>query len=272
MTSRRKVAQNARRKRGRKKIVLLIVEGQSDVDALAEPLANTLYSYNPNIDFYPMYLDDKASEISGSDERGDVTSKYGVDPTTIEHVIDKLYLQPFFKSEHFYPKDITRIVHVVDTDGAFIPSERVVAVPEGFVGHDYREDSIVTSDVAGIIERNERKAANLRYLTSLATIKTGYDKKKRAMSYGVYFFSANLDHFLHDDANLAGHKKVLLAREFADKCSRRPSLFFDMIQDDPCFTECSYAESWSRIQTGCNSLERHSNIGLLVNELSHLSE
>ena len=271
MTSRRKEAQNAKRKRGRKKIVLMIVEGPSDVEALAEPLANTIYALDPDIEFYPSYLGDKATKSSETEDRGDVTSKYGVNPTSVEHVIDKLYLRPFFQNTPFYPKDITKIVHVVDTDGAFVPNECIMPAAQGAIGHIYHDDSIVTSDVPGIIERNERKADNLRHLASIATIKTGYDKKKRAMPYGIYFFSSNLDHFLHGDANIDSHKKVLLAKEFADRCCKRPSLFFDTIQGDARFVGCDYAESWSLIQAGCSSLERHTNIGNLIDEFQRLA-
>ena len=272
MTSRRKEAQNAKRRRGRKKIILLLVEGPSDVEALAEPLANTIYAFDPDIEFYPCYLGDNATVSMVSNERGDVTSKYGVDPSTVEHVIDKLYLQPFFLNTPFYPKDITKIVHVVDTDGAFIPHECVTSAAEGAVGHVYRNDRIETQDVQGIIERNERKAANLRHLASIATIRTGYDRKKRPMPYGVYFFSSNLDHFLHGNANVDNHKKVLLAKEFANSCCKSPSLFFDMIQGDKPYAGCGYANSWSLIQSGCSSLERHTNIGAFIDELQCLTE
>lgn len=274
MPSKRKEAQNAKRKRGRKKIVLLIVEGQSDVEALAEPLANTLYEFDSEMEFYPLYLGDKLSQAQGTDERGDVTSKYGVTPTTIEHVIDKLYLQPFFhnrKNPSFYPKDIAMIAHVVDTDGTFIPDDCVIQAPDGFEGHEYREDCIVTSGVEDIIKRNEQKAENIRHLVGINTITTGFDKRKRAMPYGVYFFSSNLDHYLHGDANLDRYQKVSLAREFADKCCLRPSLFFDTVQGDEDFSQCSYAESWERIQTGCCSLQSHTNLGLLIESLQGLS-
>jgi len=270
--SKRKEALNTKRRRGRKKIVLLLVEGQSDVEALAEPLANTIYAFDPNIEFYPLYLGDKTSSSSGSSERGDVTSKNGVDPKTIEHVIDKLYLQPFFQCESLYPKDIARIVHIVDTDGAFIPHNRVLPADVGSVSHEYREDAIVTPNVFGIIERNERKAANLIHLATLSAIKTGYDRKKRAMPYSVFFFSSNLDHFLHGNANLDKYKKVLRAKEFADNCSRTPSLFFDTVQSDTAFIDCGYSESWSQIREGCNSLQRHTNIGVLINELQQYIE
>ena len=271
MPSKRTIQANSRRKRGRKKIIVLIVEGPSDLAALVEPLANTIYACDPEVVIYPRCIDERSASPDHRRDMGDITSKEGVNPDTIEHVIDKLYLHPFFDEEPYYPKDVTRIVHVVDTDGAFIPETRVIAGPKDAASNEYRNDCIMARNVEDILARNARKSANMRHLAAIRTIKTGYDKKKRSMPYSVYFFSSNLDHYLHGDANLDRNKKILLASEFARKCSWRPSLFYDTIQGDVEYYKCGYEESWDRIQVGCNSLERHTNIGLLIDEFHNLS-
>ncbi len=267
MPSKRKLAQQAKKRRPKKKIVLLLLEGRSDFEALVGPLANILYEKDPAIEVEYRYLGDRVSRDSGSDEHGDITSQYGVTPKYIKKLIDEHYLVPFFNMNSFYTKDIALVAHVIDTDGAFIPDERVLPAPEGGTRLEYRPDCILASDVDGIIDRNRRKADNLRYLASITSIRTEYDRQKREIPYRAFFISSNLDHFLHGDANMDDSKKVQRAKEFADKCAFQPSHFFDIIQGDKDFADCGYDESWLRIQEGCTSLEPHSNIGLLVDDL-----
>ena len=62
----------------------------------------------------------------------------------------------------FSAKDFLQIIHVVDMDGAFIGPDHV---QKGNVLHPvYTDEYIETSDVKGIIERNEQKAENLKRL------------------------------------------------------------------------------------------------------------
>ena len=46
--------------------------------------------------------------------------------------------------------------------------------------------------------RNHNKSANLLHLAGLSEIKVQY----KARPHSVHFFSSNLDHFLHGEANL----------------------------------------------------------------------
>ena len=266
MPSKRKQAINAKHTRGRKKIVLFLVEGRSDSRALSIPLANTCYGFDRDVDVYVRYSKETSRTTGDIIEGGDVTSKYGVNPDTIELVIDRLYLLSFFRDEHLYPKDITRIIQLVDMDGAFIPDSNVIA-SNSSNGTEYTDDLLLASDTDALLERNAQKRDNICHLVSMDTIKTGFDRRKRAIPYSVYFFSSNLDHFLHDDANLEQYQKIVRADDFSRKCCSQPSLFYDTILSDSEYVQCSYAESWKKIQVGCNSLKKHSNLGLLLTEM-----
>lgn len=265
MPSKRKEALASKRVRGRKKIILVILEGKSDNKALMEILANTCYTLDPNVEVYPRYLKPDPGRPDGG---GDVTSKYGVNPDTIERVIDKLVLRQFFVDQRLYPKDIFKVVQLVDTDGAFVDDSAIVEAAPNAHGLEYHDNAIIAPNVSKISERNAMKSENLRHLSGMSAIKTGFDKRKRAIPYRVYFFSSNLDHYLHGDANLPSNLKQLRAEEFRNDCAMRPSLFFETMQQDVDYVQCGYKESWSRIQIGCNSLQRHSNLGIFLDELA----
>ena len=62
----------------------------------------------------------------------------------------------------FKRSDIIRVIHLIDTDGAFIPNANVVA---GDVEHiQYEENQIVTKSVPRTIARNEQKQRVLHRL------------------------------------------------------------------------------------------------------------
>ena len=100
-------------KRPKRKVVLFLVEGQSEINAL-KPAISALYdSIDPEIEvFFPTIVED------GCDKRGDITSKYGIVPDVIEGCIYKLFLKTFFDAEKLYPKDVSEIIQIVDLDGA----------------------------------------------------------------------------------------------------------------------------------------------------------
>ena len=208
---------------------------------------------------------DKAS--GKKEEGGDITSRFGINPHTIKPAIDDAFLLPFFRTESLYTKDISRIIQIVDTDGVFIPDSHVVQSADASVRVKYGDEYIYTSNVERILKRNAQKRENILHLVSTKSFETEHDHRTRAIPYSVFFFSANLDHFLHDDANLAQGKKIVMANDFAQECCFRPSLFYDRFTQDTDYVQCGYDESWERIQKGCNSLGRHSNLGILLSEL-----
>ena len=86
------------------------------------------------------------------------------------------------------------------------------------------------------------------------------------MSYRLYFFSSNLDHYIHNNANMIGNQKVSSARVFSNSYYEDPvgySSFFgvgNMESDD-------WLTSWDTVRTGMNSILRGTNYGILINDL-----
>jgi len=251
-------------KRPKKKVILVLVEGKSDINALSYALPKFFADVNPEYEVYFPIISDV------NQEGGDITAKYGVNPRTIEMCINKLFLHDFLKNEGLYPKDITEIIQIVDTDGAFISSDRIIS-PEETASDNirYEDDAIRTKKRELIIERNERKVENLNYLTELNSIKAD----SKTVKYSVYYFSCNLDHFLHGDANMDKRDKCTKADEFALRCMDDISVFKDtFLYPGDGTEELDYEESWDFIKQGTNSLGRHSNLHVLIKRIMQDAE
>lgn len=92
-----------------KKIILLLVEGPTDEDALALVFSNLVNDHD--IEFEVLYTDITADEA--------MTVKY-IENRIEEEINYYLKKNPFIERE-----DILKVVQMIDTDGAFIPSAMI---------------------------------------------------------------------------------------------------------------------------------------------------
>ena len=164
------------------------------------------------------------------------------------------------------PKDISEIIQVVDLDGAYIPHDCILFDPDLTEEESplYTDTSINCVDVEKIVRRNKQKRENLNDLSSRKTIKV----KAQTKPYSVYYFSSNLDLFLHHNANLDYRQKVALADSFSSEFIGDVDGFIRTISEDPgAVNGMTYDESWSFIKDGKNSLGRHTNLNILLNKL-----
>lgn len=242
--------------RPKKKVILFIVEGDSDKQALERPIQTLLQGNDQEIEATFLIAD------------GDVTSDSRITPDNIEQKINRFYFEPFFSAnEFYYPKDIIEVVQICDLDGTFIPENHCKeydtdhSAEDGFI---YDPPYIFGKSQQAVIDRNRRKAENIRYLLSLDSIKV----KSKTRPYSVYFFSSNIDHYLHDKLNLSTRDKINAAEKFADKCDEDPEWFLRRIcQHSQAIKDMSHAESWAYIMSECNSVKRHTNFNLYINKL-----
>ncbi len=87
------------------------------------------------------------------------------------------------------------VVHIIDTDGAFIDDGAVrYADTED---PQYFDDGIETKNVAGIISRNRRKSAIIERMLEIKNLMS------KTIPYSVYYFSSNMDHVFHGNANMS---------------------------------------------------------------------
>ena len=218
-----------------KKIVLFIVEGITDATALA----NTLDNLNQD------------EKILFQIVNSDITADYSSNTTNI---IEKIYEQvrKFMQEGHFTKKDILKIIHLVDTDGAYINKNEVKY--NEIKNLEYCADHIETQNVDAIIERNIKKSSILNRISTTNSI--------GQIPYTVYYFSTNMEHVLHNIQNALKSEKMKLAEKFDDQYSEDSLAFINFITNDAIAVKLSYEESWNFIKKDNNSLKRYTNFNL----------
>jgi hypothetical protein len=228
-----------------KKICLFIVEGISDQTSLAVPLQGLLQD-NMDIQFRITH--------------GDITSKNHICPQTILSEIGKT-VTAYLKKEKLKKTDLIAIIQIVDMDGAYIAPENIKKVESTFPFQSlpyYQLESIQAENVENIIQRNNKKAANLNRIRFNRQILGN-------VPYYVYYFSCNMDHVFQADANLLNHKKVDLAYKFAEKYENNPEGFKNLLVEAyPDAISEDYQDSWEFIEQDNHSLERWSNFVLFL--------
>ena len=225
----------------RAKIVFVIVEGVSDQTALASILSKLI---KPELVVVEVF-------------HGDITTD---DYTTPQNIVSKLgnFVRERSKPNSYKVSDYMEVVHIVDTDGVFISDDDVVSSNER-KPICYKPDCIEARNRTGIILRNHQKAANIRRLISLP-------KVWGSIPYSVYFFSCNLDHVLHNDANMSKDDKDRFAAQFALRYRNDLDGFLSFIQGDDLAVKHPYQKSWDYIIDGNNSLKRRTNLSLYFSQ------
>lgn len=224
----------------RSKVIIFIVEGITDKDSL-ESILSELYE-GKNIVF----------SIVG----GDLTSDYRSQTINIDKKL-VAYIKTAMDRDKFLKSDIDRVVHIVDTDGAFIDDSNIIYSDTN--SYIYTPTNILTKDVNKGIERNKKKSQILTKLSSKRIIFTN-------IKYGVYYMSCNLEHVLHNIQNANDNQKKELAKQFEDKFFDNPSEFVKFISESDFAVAGNYEESWRYIKEDINSLNRYSNFHLFFKE------
>lgn len=221
----------------RKRIVFVIVEGVTDDDALSGILSR--WFDKNKVFFYVM--------------RCDITTQRGVHSGNIlSRITDEI--KKYAKNNSVSRIHFQQIIHISDTDGAFITDERIIE-DESQNRAYYSTEDIRCKNRLDIIKRNQQKRENLAKLSSTKEI-------WKIIPYRIYYMSCNLDHVLYNKLNTSDEEKETDAHIFAKKYRKDISGFLRFISDSN-FSVCNdYAESWEFIKQGKRSLERYTNFGL----------
>ena len=221
-----------------KKIILLIVEGPTEADSL-NPILKKIFSEN-NIKFHIVH--------------GDITIKNGIKSCNAVTYINKC-IQQEMEKYRFKKKDIIRIIHIIDTDGAFIPD---VNIEYGNVEKIlYNDNSIITSNVEYIRNRNRIKKEVVERLYSTGNV--------NKIPYEIYYFSRNMEHVLHDNTeSISDDRKEELADLFADKYKDNIDLFIRFINNSDFTVNGDFNTTWKFILDNNNSLKKYSNIHIML--------
>ncbi|OQA64987.1 MAG: hypothetical protein BWY38_02815 [Ignavibacteria bacterium ADurb.Bin266] len=223
----------------RKKVVLVIVEGPTDEDALGIVFKKYFDNYSQNALVEVMHCD--------------ITTEWNGYSKSIREKITDVVKKNAQKNK-YNSGDYSQIIHIVDTDGAFI-DDKLVIEDTSIDTVSYSLTNIICKDRIKIIERNAQKSKNLRLLVKMKTI-------WNVIPYHVYYMSCNLDHVLYDIQNSSNEEKEQNAHEFAKKYRNNVIGFMNFISSSLFSINCPYKETWEFIQKGVNSLERHTNLQL----------
>ena len=217
-----------------KKTVIFIVEGNSDKQAL-EKIFQKIYKYK---DIVFKFMD------------GDITSDEKMNRSNVCSAIYEKAEQ-HMKDKKLKKNDIWQIVHIFDTDGAYIPKDAIQSGDSPKL--IYSTSKIFCKDMEKVKERNKRKSEMMDFLLSLDEIK--------GIPYIGYFMSSNLDHALYDVQNLEGELKGEYADAFYGEFEGKELLFIDFLKDEVARgVPSSFPASWRYIKEGVHSLERHTNL------------
>ena len=219
-----------------KQLVLFIVEGITDKVAL-EGVVSCMFD---------------TSKTAIKITYGDITYDNSISPAD---VINQVYyhINNFCENERYSIENIEKIIHIIDTDGAFIDEKHIKKGENPKI--KYFDDHIETDNVNYIISRNKHK--------SLLVKKLSCTKKIRDIPYQLLFFSRNMEHLLHNRyEELTDSEKMDLANEFADLFIENKEAFSTFINDNTFAVPGSYQETWNFIYKDTNSLKRFSNFHL----------
>lgn len=235
-----------------KKIVLFLVEGTSDIEALESNFEEIYKKYN--IKFKPL--------------RYDITAEENSNCKNIESLLVEKIDEFFNRHPEITHKDILGIIQIVDMDGAGIPAENIKQSEEKKTF--YTEHYIFAKDKQRLTARNIRKRSILCFLKDKEMI----EKHKRngdngyRIKYNIYYFSRNLEHALYNkDGEYTKEMKEELALEFADRFEDNPEKFIQYLSSKDIMISGSYEETWNYILSGLHSLQRGSNLHLIFQEI-----
>ncbi len=150
-------------------------------------------------------------------------------------------------------KNIVQIIHIVDTDGAYIDDSDIKEDSQAL--HPiYTEENIRSRSPDAISKRNRQKRGCIDKLQSTMEL--------WKIPYRVYYMSCNLDHVLYGSGNLNRKDKLIKAFSFAKRYSDNLDEFLEFINSPVIKVSDDYTESWNYIRKGRHSLSRCSNLSL----------
>lgn len=226
-----------------KRIVFVIVEGPTDQDALGI-LLNRIFD---------------RQKVIVHVQHSDITSDTAVNASNVVRKVTQI-VKDYANSNSLKRQDFQEIIHITDTDGAFISPDAVIA--DNTVARlTYSPTEIRTKNKSNIEDRNRRKSENINRLVSQSSMWTD-------IPYRIFYMSCNLDHVLHNKLNSSDDEKEDNAHRFAARYRNDIPGFIRFIAGSD-FAVCGeYRETWDFITRELHSLERHTNLGLCFPEIT----
>jgi hypothetical protein len=221
-----------------KQIILIIVEGVSDKNAL-EGIFKVVLQKENSIEF--VVYD------------GDILQS--LDP--VKKIIQKC--KETMSYNGFFAFDIRNIVQISDLDGCYIDELNIVKMETGCI--KYNESTIACKDVSKIIARNNNKRTSIELLRTMNVITVD----KIPIPFKLFYNSCNLEHVLYNEKNVKKCLKVTKAMSFALEYDSRESAFISFIRSHALFKE--EVDLWEHVKIDNNSLHKSSTMYFLFDEV-----
>lgn len=235
-----------------KKLILFIVEGESDKRSLEAILDNY---FDPQKIAFDIIHGDITQDSCSSAIKGDLNEKIQYWSRT--------------NPNKYKITDIKNIIQLVDMDGTYIPPCNII---KNTINDEtiYLSDKIETINPDYLINKHNIKSSVLNVLSRLQeitiTLENPCVKEKKpqriSLPYRVYYFSRNLEHVLYNDpSNLTDTEKKILSENFEAAYDGNVQRFLQLI--NPTSVSGTYEETWDFIKQGNNSLNRFNNVHLI---------
>lgn len=233
-------------KNDEKKVNLFVVEGPTDEVALASILEKILCGKRTVFEVI----------------HGDITleGRWGGSSNEPKERVRKRVLTHLEQNNGYGWRDLSRIVLLCDTDGAFVDDDLVV--PSGGERLLYGEDCIRAADADGIRKRNRHKKKAMAALRQCSYL----TYKKTQVPFEVYYMSRNLEHALYGVAReCTDEEKTDMAYDFRRRYVDDIEGFRELVNGEIAVPG-SYGDTWGYIAQGANSLSRCSNFHLALSD------
>lgn len=238
----------------RKRVWLFVVEGETDKTAIGLPMEDLIK--NEMVEF----------DVFSSDIFGETQYWAGADPIMrVKDICERVRKEivDYLRSVDYMWKDLDRVVLLLDTDGSFV-SENLVVENDQVEHICYLSDHIEAPNASQTRRRIAERSHNVRKMIDRGHVT--YDKK--SVPVEVYFFSRNLEHALYDRSeDLTERIKARLANEFRSIYKANPAGFSQLIVNELAVPG-DYRGTWNYVCEGTHSLERGSNLHLLLQRMS----
>lgn len=225
-----------------KKVIFVLVEGRSDMISLKCAFEAA----------YPK------KKVIVSPYNGDITTDGAYSHINIK---ERIYAELWdsLKKYCLDYDDVAEIIHVIDTDGAYIEDKRIIENTNmKKTRYNSKKRTIITRDKCSIEKRNQYKRDAVDCLVETEAL--------FGIPYRVFYMACNLDHVLYNDPNLKHGEKIARAKKFAAEYSQNLSAFIDFISNSPFSEVNDYEESWNKVrfhESGLKSISRLTNLGIV---------
>ena len=229
-------------------VIVVIVEGISDEDALYPHLRHI--SKKLNIRF----------EIINGDPFADKNNK-----TSVKSIVGNIINQEILSRSEYKKSDIKMIIQLTDTDGAYIPDNKIKINQEQTIKTKYTETNICVDtqiQYEEIAKRNKKKSNAMDTLSKTENVVGN-------LPYKILYFSRNLEHIIINEPDMLENEKSKKATIFSETLGGYAE-FEQFFKKSNFAVKGSYDETWDFIRQDANSLQRFSNFHLIFDLISDL--